>query len=237
VWYKVFCSADPGTNALFTPSAGVNADLTISTFHGVDSVAPIDNFAVALETVQRFGHPAPGMAIGSNVTIVHHWTDRSSATTEYFAPRDQITLATSIGAGPAHISSVTTVRSAPESGSTTKSVAIAEHVGRAGTGWTIALKRSAPMCDGLAATVDIAAGQVPTAGDDVIDGGDDADTISSGTGDDHLFGGPGDDFVTGSTGNDTINSTNGVADIVNGGQGIDACIVDLGIDTAVFNCA
>ncbi|MFN3218723.1 MAG: RCC1 domain-containing protein [Acidimicrobiales bacterium] len=68
-------------------------------------------------------------------------------------------------------------------------------------------------CRGRAATVDLALGQTPTRGDDVIvgSGGDDVinglggdDIICGGGGNDRLIGGPGRDTCRGGPGNDTV---------------------------------
>ena len=104
------------------------------------------------------------------------------------------------------------------------------------------------FCEGLEVTVDIAAGDVPTEGDDVILGtdGDDVinalggndticglqgdDIIDAGDGFDSVFAGFGDDTVTGGAGNDLIVGSNGIDDLsgdagndrIRGGNGADA---------------
>ncbi len=113
-------------------------------------------------------------------------------------------------------------------------------------------------CGGLAVTVDIAAGQSPTAGPDVILGtagsdriaagaGDDVicglggndrifggpgnDTVIGGGGRDRLVGGPGFDTVRGGRGADRLAVADGAADVAAGGRGADTCIADTGLDT------
>lgn len=104
-----------------------------------------------------------------------------------------------------------------------------------------------PMCAGLAVTVQIGAGQLPTAGDDVILGttgddlidageGDDVvcaldgdDEVIAGHGDDLVLAGPGDDVVRGKAGADQVYGEsgkdrlygNGGADELWGGRGND----------------
>ena len=84
-------------------------------------------------------------------------------------------------------------------------------------------------CNGRVVTVDLGAGDTPTAGDDVILGtaGDDVinslagnDTICGGPGDDELTGGPGADTILGGGGTDTINGQGG-DDTLQGGGGDD----------------
>lgn len=84
-------------------------------------------------------------------------------------------------------------------------------------------------CNGLEVTVDIAAGQSPTPGHDVILGtsGPDVinglsgfDTICGRGGNDTINGGLGDDVILGDAGNDTINGAAG-NDFIEGGLGDD----------------
>jgi len=94
------------------------------------------------------------------------------------------------------------------------------------------------MCNGQVVTVDLAMGQAPTDGDDVIRGtaGDDVinslggrdticslggdDTIDAGSGFDAVFAGQGDDIIDGGVGNDLLVGGPG-SDSINGGNGND----------------
>ena len=117
------------------------------------------------------------------------------------------------------------------------------------------------FCDGLLVTVNLALGQIPTTGDDVILGTPDDDVIGAlagndvicsrggddrvtgGAGNDLAYGGTGDDIVDGNGGNDILmgrlgeDTLSGGAgdDTLNGGQDNDACAGNGGTDTA-FDC-
>jgi subtilisin family serine protease len=104
------------------------------------------------------------------------------------------------------------------------------------------------LCNGLPVTVDIGAGDTPTAGDDVILGtsGNDVvnagggnDTVCAGAGNDRvlgqggndvIFGGDGDDEIAGNAGNDMLYGQIG-NDTVYGGSGNDTIIGAGGSDT------
>ena len=87
-----------------------------------------------------------------------------------------------------------------------------------------------------------------TSGTNTINGGPGNDTITGGSGDDEIFGdgdllqagndvidgGAGSDLIVGFAGADTITADDGIADVVNGGPGVDSCATDT-LDT-VFNC-
>ena len=99
---------------------------------------------------------------------------------------------------------------------------------------------SAPIvaCAGSAVTVDIAAGQVPTSGPDVILGttGDDViqglggnDIICGLSGDDVIGGGSGRDEILAGGGDDVVNGGRG-ADLIYGGNGVDVLSGDIGSD-------
>ena len=104
------------------------------------------------------------------------------------------------------------------------------------------------QCNGLSVTVDLNLNESPTAGDDVILGTPDADTINAlggndticgeggddiinaGTGNDWIDGGAGDDVIRGNGGNDTI--FGGVGnDEIRGGGGVDDISGEDGDDT------
>ncbi|MEM7340539.1 MAG: calcium-binding protein [Actinomycetota bacterium] len=104
-------------------------------------------------------------------------------------------------------------------------------------------------CNGLAITVDIGAGDTPTAGDDVILGTDSgetinglggndticalggADTVFAGDGDDWVDAGSGNDTVLGQADNDSLNGGGG-ADMLSGNAGNDVINGDGDGDTA-----
>lgn len=105
-------------------------------------------------------------------------------------------------------------------------------------------------CGGAVVTVDLALGQLPTDGDDVIMGtpgndmiaagdghdvicgGDGADTIWGQGGADDIYGGDGDDRLRGGDGNDEVFGGNG-ADDINGGRGDDRVSGEAGDDKVV----
>ena len=100
-----------------------------------------------------------------------------------------------------------------------------------------------PICLGLPVTINLAAGESPTSGDDVIlgtngvdliSGGDGNDTICGLEGDDTIAGGPGDDHVDAGPGNDTVLGLSG-ADHLIGGSGNDALIGSDGPDVLFGN--
>ena len=108
--------------------------------------------------------------------------------------------------------------------------------------WTLApitTPQPGQTCNGLPVTVDIGAGQSPTAGPDVILGtsGPDVivalggnDTICGEGGDDTINAGPGADFVLGGTGADSIFGLDG-GDTLIGGAGNDVIVAGAGQDT------
>jgi Ca2+-binding RTX toxin-like protein len=91
-----------------------------------------------------------------------------------------------------------------------------------------------PTCAGLAVTVDIGAGQTPTAGPDVILGTPGADVINGLGGDDVICGGGGDDTIFGGPGNDVIFGGDG-NDTIFGGDGDDTLAGEAGHDTIQGN--
>ena len=93
---------------------------------------------------------------------------------------------------------------------------------------------SALECQGLAVTVDLARGQTPTSGDDVIVGTDGADTILALAGNDVICAGAGDDVVEGGAGNDVILGGPG-DDWLRGGQGDDDLAGEDGDDELIAN--
>ena len=89
-------------------------------------------------------------------------------------------------------------------------------------------------CNGLAVTVNIANGDVPTDGDDVILGTDGPDVIDAGDGNDVICGEAGADTINGGAGADTIFGGAG-ADTIQGGKGNDTVTGNGGDDVIVGN--
>jgi Ca2+-binding RTX toxin-like protein len=85
---------------------------------------------------------------------------------------------------------------------------------------TAAIAGAAGTCNGLAVTVDVALGQQPTAGNDVIMGTAAIDYVYALGGNDVICAGAGDDVVFGQDGNDTMFGEAGV-DYLGGGAGTD----------------
>ncbi len=94
-------------------------------------------------------------------------------------------------------------------------------------------------CRGLSVTVDIATGDLPTIGADVILGTEADDSIDGLAGDDVICGGGGDDIISGGPGIDDVNGDDGndilsggaEADIIRGGAGNDTLDGGDGDDT------
>jgi len=88
---------------------------------------------------------------------------------------------------------------------------------------------SPTTCNGRAVTVDLASGDVPTSGPDVIAGTSGDDIIGGGDGDDVICGFGGNDIIYGQAGDDTIIGGNGDDklrggagnDVIRGGDGAD----------------
>lgn len=85
------------------------------------------------------------------------------------------------------------------------------------------------LCREFPVTVDLAAGDLPTAGHDVILGTSSSDVIAAGAGDDVVCGGGGDDVVWGQGGDDVIYGDDG-DDKLRGGDGDDLLFGGAGRD-------
>ena len=85
------------------------------------------------------------------------------------------------------------------------------------------------LCNGLEVTVNLALGQTPTDGDDVILGTDGADIINAGAGADTICAGGGDDIINAGAGADTVFGDDG-NDLINLGQGRDTAYAGAGDD-------
>lgn len=84
-------------------------------------------------------------------------------------------------------------------------------------------------CENAAITVNLAVGDEPTDGDDVILGTSGPDVINGGDGDDIICGQGGDDVINGGDGKDLINGGSG-DDTINSGQGLDTVFGEGGDD-------
>ena len=94
------------------------------------------------------------------------------------------------------------------------------NVTNAGSAYVFTIERETGFCNGEEVTVDLADGDRPTDGDDVILGTDGADVISAGDGNDLICAEGGDDIINAGNGADTVFAGSG-DDTVNAGQGRD----------------
>lgn len=86
-----------------------------------------------------------------------------------------------------------------------------------------------PTCNGLTVTVNLALGEQPTEGNDVILGTDANDVIDALAGNDTVCGGAGSDTIRGGQGSDTLVGGRG-HDVLRGGKGSDTLIGNRGRD-------
>ena len=87
----------------------------------------------------------------------------------------------------------------------------------------------AVFCNGLEVTVNLAFGQQPTSGDDVIMGTDGVNVINAGDGNDTICAGDGDDIINAGDGRDVVFAGDG-DDIIQLGQGRDIAYGEAGAD-------
>ncbi len=85
-----------------------------------------------------------------------------------------------------------------------------------------------PECAGIPVNtiVSLAAGETPTAGNDLILGTAGSDSANGGLGQDCILGGDGVDFLYGGAGGDVIVSTSGIV-LISGDGGTDTCYAPL----------
>lgn len=74
----------------------------------------------------------------------------------------------------------------------------------------------------------IGCGELGTASDDILIGGDGSDVLCGDNGNDHITGGPGSDVLRGGAGEDLLDARDGAPDVVDGGSGFDTALVDAG---------
>ena len=85
------------------------------------------------------------------------------------------------------------------------------------------------LCNGLVVTVNLNVGDIPTSGDDVIQGTSGADVINALAGNDTICGEGGDDIINGGRGDDWIDGGAG-NDLIRGNDGKDEIFGDQGDD-------
>lgn len=249
-----------GTNATFAGDCDASTSWTIAGAAAIDTLraSGVIAFASAGNNASSTNMSAPAclsnvIAVGASddLDVAAPFTNVST-TTDLFAPGVNVQSA-AIGGGvtPASGTSMASPSAAGcaalliESGEATTPLAIETRLETSATTVLAAnglayprLDCGADLCNGLAVTVDIGAGETPTSGADVILGTtgvdaisslggadticalDGADTINGGMGVDTIFAGKGDDTIGGQGGVDTIYGEGG-NDMVFGGMGND----------------
>jgi hypothetical protein len=82
-------------------------DLTLLAYSGVRTTDPVLAFASRAETTSRTSHQAPGLTLPSpGAWVVTFWADKSSATTTWTHPMDQVRRISTVGSGSGRITSL-----------------------------------------------------------------------------------------------------------------------------------
>jgi hypothetical protein len=108
LYTKVATATDAAKVQSISFTGATKADLTLLAYSGTADT-PFEAIASAGETVNQSSHTTPGVTVPTDRSlVVSYWADKSSATTSWTDPPDQVRRTTSAGAGAGRITSLAT---------------------------------------------------------------------------------------------------------------------------------
>ncbi len=141
MWTRVAGGGDAGSTVSVTLPKTSKYDLTMLAYSGASSARPISALASAPEVTSTTKHLTPSVSVPDSASLVlSYWVDKSSATTGWALPADQVRRSLNLGAGNGRLTSV-----AADSGRTTAGgnwapiTATASASSAKATMWTVAL--------------------------------------------------------------------------------------------------
>ncbi len=145
LWTKVLGPSDAGAFEHFDINSTVKADLTTLTFRGVDIDDPLAAYGAQLESLERAGHEAPALSFPGDATVVHHWLDRTSGTSQFTAAGGLAQVSSAVGIGGGAVSSVTAIDPTTATTTSSPAVAVANTHDLSAMGWSLALRALEPV--------------------------------------------------------------------------------------------
>ena len=91
--------SDPGSFTTVSLPSLMKSDLELVAYDGVDAASPIVAWASSQETTTRSTHATPALAGAGGGWVVSYWAEKTSTTTDWVGPTDQVTRAESFGSG------------------------------------------------------------------------------------------------------------------------------------------
>jgi PKD repeat protein len=108
LYTKVATATDAAKVQSISFTAATKADLTLLAYSGT-AATPFEAIASSGETVNQSSHTTPGVTVPTDRSlVVSYWADKSSATTSWTDPPDQVRRSTSAGIGAGRITSLAT---------------------------------------------------------------------------------------------------------------------------------
>jgi PKD repeat protein len=145
-WYRATQPTDAGSLVTVSMTDRQKVDAVIVAYTGTNASDPVAAFAADAETIVRFGHTTPTVAVGVDGTrIVSYWANKTSGATSWTAPGGEVVRHAGYGTGGGRITALLTdggfeVSSGTHGGLT----ATSDDDGGKATMWTVALAPSGP---------------------------------------------------------------------------------------------
>jgi hypothetical protein len=106
LWRRTATASDPGATVRVSFGSTVKADLALVAYSGT-AANPIAQWAVRQETASTTTHTAPGVAAPAvGGWVVTYWAEKTSTTTDWVPPADQVARTETSGSGSGRIESL-----------------------------------------------------------------------------------------------------------------------------------
>lgn len=109
VWQKVAVTGDASVTVTVTPGATNKGSLSILAYRGTDTISPVSDSALVLETANQVAHTTPVLQSATpGGWVVSYWADKSSAVKGWTTSADQVTRASFTSASVGRIGTLLT---------------------------------------------------------------------------------------------------------------------------------
>ena len=141
LYTRTATATDAGAFATVALPALMKSDVELVAYDGVDAASPIVSWASAQEPATVAAHAAPPLANSGGGWIVSYWAEKTSTTTDWVGPADQVTRAESFGSGSGIVATLVTDSGAPvATGVWPGRTAVANSAGRKAIMFSVALR-------------------------------------------------------------------------------------------------
>jgi hypothetical protein len=141
LYLRVATATDASATVRLSLPGTVKTDMSLTAYRGVDPASPVVSWASAQETTLRTAHTTPPLTLVTPAWVVSYWAEKSSTTTDWVPPADQVSRTETSGSGSGRLETLAVDSGGPApSGTWAPRTATADAAGRKVNMFSVALR-------------------------------------------------------------------------------------------------